>query len=148
MGIIESIVSMDFARRTFVPSGLPVSAGQFSSNFGWRIDPFTGRNTFHDGVDFFAEPGTPIVAAASGVVTVSEFHAQYGNMVEIDHGNDLVTRYAHASLLHVRVGDVVRRGHRIADVGSTGRSTGPHLHFEVRHRGLAQNPNRFLKTTG
>jgi len=148
LGIIESIVSMDFARRTFVPSGLPVSTGQFSSNFGWRIDPFTGRNTFHDGVDFFAEPGTPIVAAASGVVTVAEFHAQYGNMVEIDHGNDLVTRYAHASLLHVRVGDVVRRGHRIADVGSTGRSTGPHLHFEVRHRGLAQNPNRFLKTTG
>lgn len=148
LGIIESIVSMDFARRTFVPSGLPVAVGQFSSNFGWRIDPFTGRNAFHDGVDFFAEPGTPIVAAASGVVTVAEFHAQYGNMVEIDHGNDLVTRYAHASLLHVRAGDVVRRGHRIADVGSTGRSTGPHLHFEVRHRGLAQNPNRFLKTAG
>jgi murein DD-endopeptidase MepM/ murein hydrolase activator NlpD len=148
LGIIESIVSMDFARRSFVPSGLPVAAGQFSSNFGWRIDPFTGRNTFHDGVDFFAEPGTPIVAAASGVVAVAEFHSQYGNMVEIDHGNDLVTRYAHASLVHVRVGDVVRRGHRIADVGSTGRSTGPHLHFEVRHRGLAQNPSRFLKTTG
>jgi len=148
LGIIESIVSLDFARRTFVPSGMPVVSGQFSSNFGWRIDPFTGRSTFHDGVDFFAETGTPIVAAASGVVTVAEYHAQYGNMVEIDHGNDLVTRYAHASALHVKVGDVVRRGHRIADVGSTGRSTGPHLHFEVRHRGLAQNPNRFLKTTG
>jgi murein DD-endopeptidase MepM/ murein hydrolase activator NlpD len=148
LGIIESIVSLDFARRTFVPSGMPVVGGQFSSNFGWRIDPFSGRNTFHDGVDFFAEPGTPIVAAASGVVTVAEFHAQFGNMVEIDHGSDLITRYAHASVLHVKVGDVVRRGHRIADVGSTGRSTGPHLHFEVRHRGLAQNPNRFLKTTG
>jgi murein DD-endopeptidase MepM/ murein hydrolase activator NlpD len=148
LGIIESIVSMDFARRTFVPSALPVVTGQFSSNFGWRIDPFTGRNAFHDGVDFFAEPGAPIVAAASGVVTVAEFHPQYGNMVDIDHGNDLVTRYAHASVLHVRVGDVVRRGHRIADVGSTGRSTGPHLHFEVRHRGLAQTPNRVLKTTG
>ncbi len=148
LGIIESIVSLDFARRTFVPSGMPVASGQLSSNFGWRLDPFTGRNTFHDGVDFFAEPGTPIVAAASGVVTVAEFHAQFGKMVEIDHGNDLLTRYAHASALHVKVGDVVRRGHRIADVGSTGRSTGPHLHFEVRHRGLAQNPNRFLKTTG
>ena len=148
LGIIESIVSLDFARRTFVPSGMPVASGQFSSNFGWRIDPFTGRNTFHDGVDFFAEPGTPIVAAASGVVTVAEFHSQFGKMIEIDHGNDLLTRYAHASALHVKVGDVVRRGHRIADVGSTGRSTGPHLHFEVRHRGLAQNPNRFLKTSG
>jgi murein DD-endopeptidase MepM/ murein hydrolase activator NlpD len=148
LGVIESIVTMDFARRTFVPSASPVSAGQFSSNFGWRIDPFSGRNAFHEGVDFFAEPGTPIVAAASGVVTAAEFHPQYGKMVEIDHGKDLVTRYAHASLLHVRVGDVVRRGHRIADVGSTGRSTGPHLHFEVRHRGLAQNPNRFLRPAG
>lgn len=148
MGIIESIVNLDFARRSFMPSGAPVANGQFSSNFGWRLDPFSGRNTFHDGVDFFAETGTPIVAAASGVVTVSEYHPQYGNMVEIDHGNDLVTRYAHASALHVKVGDVVRRGHRIAAVGSTGRSTGPHLHFEVRHRGLAQNPNRFLGTRG
>lgn len=148
LGIIESIVSLDFARRSFMPSGMPVVNGQFSSNFGWRIDPFSGRNTFHDGVDFFADTGTPIVAAASGVVTVAEYHAQYGHMVEIDHGNDLLTRYAHASVLHVKVGDVVRRGHRIADVGSTGRSTGPHLHFEVRHRGLAQNPNRFLKPAG
>jgi murein DD-endopeptidase MepM/ murein hydrolase activator NlpD len=144
LGLIESIVSMDFARRSFVPSGKPVAGGSFSSNFGWRIDPFTGRNAFHEGVDFFAEAGTPIAAAASGVVIAAEFHAQYGNMVEIDHGNDLITRYAHASALHVKPGDVVRRGQRIADVGSTGRSTGPHLHFEVRHRGLAQNPNLFL----
>ncbi len=144
MGVIESLVSLNFARRSFVPSGMPVSYGQFSSNFGWRIDPFTGRNAFHEGVDFFAETGTPISAAASGVVVVAEFHPQYGNLVEIDHGNELITRYAHASVLHVRAGDIVRRGQRIADVGSTGRSTGPHLHFEVRLRGLAQNPQQFL----
>jgi len=148
LGIIESIVSFNFARKSFVPNGQPLAGGNFSSNFGWRIDPFTGRNAFHEGVDFFAESGTPILAAASGVVVAAEFHPQYGNMVEIEHGNDLLTRYAHASAVHVKVGDVVRRGQRIADVGSTGRSTGPHLHFEVRHRGLAQNPNRFLNPAG
>ena len=144
LGIIESIVSFNFARKSFVPSAMPVVNGNFSSNFGWRIDPFTGRNAHHEGVDFFAESGTPILAAASGVVVAAEFHPQYGNMVELEHGNELVTRYAHASALHVKVGDVVRRGQRIADVGSTGRSTGPHLHFEVRQRGMAQDPNRFL----
>jgi len=148
LGIIESIVTLDFARRTFVPSGQPVADGSLSSNFGWRIDPFTGRNAFHEGVDFFADPGTPILAAASGVVVVAEFHPHYGRMVEIDHGNDLVTRYAHAKALHVKVGDIVRRGQRIAEVGSSGRSTGPHLHFEVRHRGIAQNPARFLARAG
>jgi len=148
LGIIESIVTLDFARRTFVPSGTPVTDGNLSSNFGWRIDPFTGRNAFHEGVDFFADPGTPILAAASGVVVVAEFHPHYGRMVEVDHGNDLVTRYAHAQALHVKVGDIVRRGQRIADVGSSGRSTGPHLHFEVRYRGIAQNPARFLARAG
>ncbi|MBC7781080.1 MAG: M23 family metallopeptidase [Proteobacteria bacterium] len=148
LGIIESIVSLNSARRTFVPSGSPIASAMPSSNFGWRIDPFTGRNAFHEGVDFFAEAGTPIVAAASGVVTAAEFHPQYGHLVEIDHGNDLLTRYAHASALHVKVGDIVRRGQQVGNVGSTGRSTGPHLHFEVRHRGAPQNPSRFLTSAG
>jgi murein DD-endopeptidase MepM/ murein hydrolase activator NlpD len=127
----------------------PIAGGyRMSSSYGFRRHPISGYRRMHQGIDFAAGTGTPIVAAASGVVTVAEYHAQYGHMVEIDHGNDLLTRYAHASVLHVKVGDVVRRGHRIADVGSTGRSTGPHLHFEVRHRGLAQNPNRFLKPAG
>ena len=99
----------------------------------------------HEGVDFPAEVGTPIVSAAAGRVIYAERHPEYGYLIEIDHGNDLTTRYAHASKLLVKEGDVVRRGQLIAEVGSTGRSTGPHLHFETRFRGVAQNPNRFLQ---
>jgi murein DD-endopeptidase MepM/ murein hydrolase activator NlpD len=89
--------------------------------------------------------GTGIAAAAAGVVVSAERHPQYGNLVEIDHGNDLTTRYAHASKMLVKPGQLVKRGQKIAEVGSTGRSTGPHLHFEVRIRGMAQNPDRFLR---
>jgi len=99
----------------------------------------------HEGVDFMAEAGSAILASAGGVVVYADTHPQYGNMVEIDHGNDIVTRYAHASKLLVKVGQVVRRGDKIAEVGSTGRSTGNHLHFEVRYKGIAQNPVRFLQ---
>ena len=127
-----------------LPTVLPVDAEFNVSGFGMRIDPITGQNAPHEGIDFIAQPGTPIVAAAGGVVLAAEWHHQYGNMVEIDHGGDIVTRYAHASALHVKPGDIVKRGRKIADVGSTGRSTGPHLHFEVRFKGIAQNPARFL----
>jgi murein DD-endopeptidase MepM/ murein hydrolase activator NlpD len=99
----------------------------------------------HEGVDYMVAAGTPITASAGGVVAYSDKHPQYGNMVEIDHGNDIITRYAHASRLMVKVGQVVRRGDKIAEVGSTGRSTGSHLHFEVRYKGIAQNPVRFLR---
>jgi murein DD-endopeptidase MepM/ murein hydrolase activator NlpD len=98
----------------------------------------------HEGIDFLAEPGSTVVAAAGGVVQFAGFHPQYGFMIDLDHGNDLVTRYAHLSKLFVKPGDVILRGRRIALSGSTGRSTGPHLHFEVRFRGAAQNPARFL----
>jgi murein DD-endopeptidase MepM/ murein hydrolase activator NlpD len=91
--------------------------------------------------------GTPVIAAAGGVVVFAAHHHQYGNMVEIDHGNEFVTRYAHASKLNVKAGDLVQRGRKIAEVGSTGRSTGPHLHFEVRYKGVAQNPSRFLNAS-
>lgn len=131
-------------RKSFLPTALPVQAQWNASGFGWRVDPFTGEAAIHEGIDFTAEMGTPIKAAAAGVVVTAEKHPQYGNMVEIDHGNDLVTRYAHSSKLFVKPGAFVRRGQKIAEVGSSGRSTGPHLHFEVRIRGVAQNPNRFL----
>ena len=98
----------------------------------------------HEGIDFPAEVGTPIVAAASGTVIFADWHPAYGKMVEIDHGNGLVSRYAHTSGLFVKEGDLVVRGQKIATVGSTGRSTGPHLHFEVRLNGVPQNPARFL----
>src|SRR5689334_2192108 len=146
--VLESMLTEDSAKRQLVPSGMPVENGFYSSNFGWRIDPFSGLNAFHEGIDFMAEEGTVIHAAAGGVVVYADVHPQYGNMVEVDHGNDLVTRYAHASKLLVKVGDVVLRGSKIAKVGSTGRSTGTHLHFEVRFRGVAQNPARFLRMPG
>jgi murein DD-endopeptidase MepM/ murein hydrolase activator NlpD len=148
LGVLESLFTLDSARKKLVPTMLPVQAGWHSSNYGWRIDPFNGQRAFHEGVDFLAEHGTAIHAAAGGVVVFSDFHPQYGNMVEIDHGNDLVSRYAHASKRLVRAGDLVLSGARIGEVGKTGRSTGTHLHFEVRHRGVPQNPAHFLRLPG
>ena len=148
LGLLDSILTFDDARKKFLPSALPVGGGWYSSNYGWRIDPFTGMRAFHEGVDFMAEKGTPITAAAGGVVIYSDYHPQYGNMIEVDHGNGLVTRYAHASRRLVKVGDVVLRGTKIGEVGNTGRSTGTHLHFEVRHNGAPENPARFLRLPG
>jgi murein DD-endopeptidase MepM/ murein hydrolase activator NlpD len=143
---METLLMQDSLDKKKFPSVAPVSEGDYSSNFGWRIDPFTGQNAMHEGVDFMAPEGTPIMASAAGIVVYSGLHPQYGNMVEIDHGNDIVTRYGHASKLLVKIGQVVRRGQEIAKVGSTGRSTGNHLHFEVRYKGIAQNPRRFLES--
>ena len=126
------------------PTEKPVKDVMVGSRFGFRIDPFTGEKAMHTGLDFPAEVGTPILAAAGGVVIVQEYHAAYGNMVEVDHGNGLITRYAHASKTYVKKGDIVKRGQAIAAVGSTGRSTGPHLHFEVWVSGVPQDPQRFL----
>lgn len=148
LGILESLFTLDNAKKKLIPTMLPVEGGWYSSNFGWRIDPFSGQRAFHEGIDFMAEQGTPIVAAAGGVVVYSDFHPQYGNMIEIDHGNNLITRYAHASMRLVKAGDVVLRGAKIAEVGKTGRATGTHLHFEVRQRGAPQNPTQFLRLPG
>ncbi|SCY18438.1 Peptidase family M23 [Nitrosospira sp. Nl5] len=148
LGALDSVLMQDRLKKKMLPSIMPVSTKWYSSGFGVRIDPFTGRSAFHEGVDFTAATGTPIVAAAGGVVVYSGYHPEYGNMIDVDHGNDLVSRYAHASKRLVTQGQVVVRGQKIAEVGSTGRSTGPHLHFEVRHRGLPQNPSRFLKMPG
>ena len=147
LGIVESTLFDARVKRKLMPTITPIDASWNASSFGWRIDPITGQHALHEGVDFIADVGTPIFAAAGGVVMVAEFHSQYGQMIEIDHGNNFVTRYAHASKLLVKVGEVVRRGRKIAEVGSTGRSTGPHLHFEVRNKGLAQNPARFLQAS-
>ncbi len=142
--IAESRLFESRMKRYLLPTQQPVPAGTLGSGFGWRADPITGRSALHTGLDFQAEPGSPILAAAGGIVVAQEWHAAYGRMVEIDHGNNLVTRYAHASKVHVNQGDVVKRGQRIADVGSTGRSTGPHLHFEVLVQGVPQDPSKFL----
>lgn len=145
LGILDSLLIVDSAKKKLLPSVLPVEGGWYSSNFGWRIDPFNGVRAFHEGMDFMAESGTEAHAAAGGVVAFADFHAQYGNMVEIDHGNGLMTRYAHLAKRLVKVGDVVLSGGIIGQVGSTGRATGPHLHFEVRQNGAPLNPVRFLR---
>jgi murein DD-endopeptidase MepM/ murein hydrolase activator NlpD len=145
--LVESSLLEKRLRALTVPSIAPVE-GPVGSGFGFRLDPFTGRSALHTGLDFPAEQGTPILAAAGGVVVLAEQHPQYGLMVEIDHGNGLLTRYAHASKALVKVGDLVRRSQAIAQVGSTGRSTGPHLHFEVLLGGVPQNPARFLARNG
>ncbi|AMC36444.1 M23 family metallopeptidase [Janthinobacterium sp. B9-8] len=127
-----------------LPSKAPLNVGLQSSSFGKRIDPFNGNQVFHEGIDFVGDSGTPIMAAASGKVSFAAFHPQYGNMVDLDHGNGITSRYAHASKLEVKVGEQVNAGQIIALLGSTGRSTGPHLHFEIRYKGIAQNPLRFI----
>jgi len=142
--VMESRLIDQRLKKAMVPTQQPLPGHDVGSRFGWRIDPITGRQALHTGLDFQGETGTPIVAAAGGVVVTAETHPQYGNMVEVDHGNDLVTRYAHASKLLVKKGDLVKRGQRLALVGTTGRSTGPHLHFEVLVQGVPQDPHRFL----
>ena len=144
LGVLESHLLESRVKRTLTPTALPVYGTWNASGFGWRIDPITGQLAMHEGIDFIAETGTPIHAAAAGVVLTAEDHPGYGKMVEVDHGGELVTRYAHASKLLVKPGQLVKRGEKIAEVGSTGRSTGSHLHFEVRLKGAAQNPARFL----
>jgi murein DD-endopeptidase MepM/ murein hydrolase activator NlpD len=144
MNVIESELVDAQVRRALLPQNTPVTEGFVGSGFGMRTDPFTGQVSMHSGVDFAAPIGTPIFAAAGGVVTSAEVHPAYGKTVVIDHGNELSTLYAHASRFDVKPGDIVRRGQKIAEVGNTGRSTGPHLHFEVHMKGQPQNPSRFL----
>jgi murein DD-endopeptidase MepM/ murein hydrolase activator NlpD len=144
LGVLDSVFLDDRLARKTIPTTMPVHQGFYSSNYGYRIDPISGRSTFHTGVDIIASPGTPVMAAAGGLVTAVEFHPEYGNIVDIDHDNGLNSRYAHLLKSAVKVGDVVMKGQYIGQVGSTGRTTGPHLHFEVREKGVPLNPNKFL----
>lgn len=144
LNIAESALFNAKLKAKRLPTALPVNAEYNASGFGIRIDPITGQSAMHEGIDFITQTGAPIVAAAGGMVIAAEWHHSFGNMIEIDHGGEIVTRYAHSSAMLVKAGEIVKRGQKIAEVGSTGRSTGPHLHFEVRYRGLAQNPAKFL----
>jgi murein DD-endopeptidase MepM/ murein hydrolase activator NlpD len=141
--VLENALLEKTLKARQIPTAQPVD-GVTGSGYGSRVDPFTGRAAFHQGIDFNAPSGTDIHAAAGGVVLTSEWHPGFGNLVEVEHGNDLITRYAHASKVMVKAGDLVKRGQKIAEVGSTGRSTGPHLHFEVLVNGVPQNPMSFL----
>lgn len=126
------------------PAGRPIRRGWISSYFGMRTDPFTGLREFHKGMDFAGKLGSEVIAVASGVVTWAGDRYGYGRLVEINHGNGYVTRYGHNKELRVKVGDVVSKGQVIALMGSSGRSTGPHVHFEVHYKGKPVNPARYL----
>ncbi|HKT91008.1 MAG TPA: M23 family metallopeptidase, partial [Paraburkholderia sp.] len=144
LSALERAVAQREAAWDAFPGRRPTEAGRLGSPFGNRIDPFTKRLSFHPGLDIVAPAGTPILAAAGGRVIFAGLKAGYGNAVEIDHGNGFVTRYGHASKIDVQVGQIVLPREHIADVGSTGRSTGPHLHFEVIVRGVQVDPDDYL----
>jgi murein DD-endopeptidase MepM/ murein hydrolase activator NlpD len=145
--MIESRLFEKRLASLMIPNSKPID-GPVGSGFGFRSDPFTGRAALHTGLDFPSETGAPIMAAAGGVVKSTDFHPAYGNLLEIDHGNGLTTRYAHTSQILVKAGDLVKRGQLVARVGTTGRSTGPHLHFEVQVEGVLQDPAKFLAGKG
>jgi len=142
--LLESILMDRELSQQVLPNGRPVSNGWLSSHYGKRIDPFTGKTTWHAGVDFAGKKGSDVVSVAAGIVTLAQNKHGFGHLVEISHGNGYVTRYAHNSKLLVKVGDKIEQGDVIAKMGSTGRSTGPHVHFEVLRDGKAVNPRKYI----
>jgi len=145
--ILETPLAKQKIEEEVYLSGRPIKKGWMSSRFGRRTDPFTGKLAWHSGVDFAGKMNSDIVAVAAGLVVKSGDHSGYGNMVEIDHGNGLKTRYAHNSENKVSIGDVVKKGQVIALMGSSGRSTGPHVHFEVYKHGRAVDPAAYIHRT-
>lgn len=145
LAVLESRFLEKRVKERLLPTTLPVKEAFLGSPFGHRSDPIVGQRAMHEGIDFNAESGTPVVAAADGVVLSAGWQNDFGNLIEVDHGDGLTTRYAHLSRMNAKAGSLVKRGERIGAVGSTGRSTGSHLHFEVRMLGVAQNPASFLK---
>ncbi len=145
MNFVEADVLQSSVLKEMLPNITPVSSAYRSSGYGWRIDPIRGGKAFHEGLDFSAVRGASIYAAGDGIVTTSERTHNYGNLVKVNHGSGLETRYAHASKLLVKKGERVVKGQVIALVGSTGRSTGPHLHYEIRLNGSPLNPRKYLR---
>ena len=144
LNVLEDFLLNRKLRDEVHPEGRPVASGYISSRFGNRNDPFTGRRAFHKGIDFAGREGADVIAVASGVVTWSGDRYGYGQMVELTHGSGYVTRYAHNADNLVAVGDTVKRGDLIAQMGDTGRATGPNLHFEVLHNGRAVDPLTYI----
>ena len=144
LNVLESMLFNRQLDMSSVPSREPIANSYITSGFGGRVDPIRGGSQFHKGIDFEADVGDPVLAVADGVVSYSSARAGYGNTIEIDHGNGYVTRYAHNSRLTLKVGELVRAGQEIAKAGSTGRSTGAHVHFEVWENGHYVNPRKFL----
>ena len=143
--LLDKVASRQKLEDELYVQGRPITWGWLSSKYGYRSDPFTGKRTWHAGVDLAGKDGSDIIAVAGGVVTYADERYGYGNLVEIDHGDGLVTRYAHAKAIKVQVGNVVQKGQGIALMGSTGRSTGPHVHFEVIRNGKPENPEKYIQ---
>ncbi len=142
---IQDYLIQDHNVKSAIPSGKPVKKGWVSSYYGYRIDPFNGKKVFHNGLDIAGKSGSEVVAVADGIVIWQGSRGGYGEMIEIDHGNGYQTRYAHNKKLVVKLGDRIKKGQAIALMGSTGRSTGPHVHFEVLRDGKTINPANFIK---
>ncbi len=147
LNVLASLMFDHQLEQNSVPSRMPIRNTYITSGFGGRADPFDGGSAFHKGVDFHANVGDPVMSVADGVVSYAGVRGGYGNVVEVDHGNGYVTRYAHNSRLVVKVGDLVRAGQQVAKAGSSGRSTGAHVHFEVWADGRVVNPRKFLGDT-
>jgi len=145
--VMEDLVLNKNLQKEVEPSGRPITKGWLSSYFGMRTHPISGRREMHKGIDFAGKMGGPVIAVAKGVVTYAGKRYSYGHLVEIAHGNGYSTRYAHNSRLLVSVGDTVEKGFQIAEIGSSGRSTGPHVHFEVLKNGVEVNPVRFIRAS-
>jgi murein DD-endopeptidase MepM/ murein hydrolase activator NlpD len=144
LGVLENLILTRELNKQVYPEGRPVQDGWISSYYGQRSDPFSGYTAFHKGLDFAGPEGTHVTAVAAGLVTFAGERAGFGEMVEINHGNGLSTRYCHNEKILVKQGDMVRKGEQIALMGSTGHSTGPHLHFEVLKNGTQVDPLRFI----
>ncbi|HSI28043.1 MAG: M23 family metallopeptidase, partial [Methylophilus sp.] len=144
-GKIEAKLLLKSVLSEMLPNSSPVDAAYSSSSYGWRIDPMSGHRAFHEGLDFPAASGTPVYAAADGIVSTAAQTSDYGNLLKIDHGSGLETRYAHNSRLLVKAGERVIKGQKVALIGSTGRSTGPHLHYEIRLNGNPLDPREYLR---
>jgi murein DD-endopeptidase MepM/ murein hydrolase activator NlpD len=145
--VMEDIVLNENLQKEVEPSGRPITKGWLSSYYGMRTHPISGRREMHKGIDFAGAMGGPVIAVAKGVVTYAGKRYSYGNLIEIAHGNGYSTRYAHNSRLLVSVGDTVEKGFQIAEIGSSGRSTGPHVHFEVLKNGREINPIPFIRAS-
>ena len=144
LSVLESLLMSRSLHERVMPSGKPIADGWLSSKYGKRNDPFTGKQDFHKGLDFAGKKGSEVITVGDGVVSWAGKRSGYGNLIEINHGNGYTTRYGHNQKHLVQVGDKVKKGQQIALMGSTGRSTGPHVHFEVLQNGKTVNPSKYI----
>ena len=144
LSVLESLLMSRSLHERVMPSGRPIAEGWLSSRYGKRNDPFTGKQDFHKGLDFAGKKGSEVIVVGDGVVSWTGKRSGYGNLVEVNHGNGYINRYGHNQRHLVEVGEKVKKGQQIALMGSTGRSTGPHVHFEVLHNGKTVNPSKYI----